>query len=156
MLITSYPLGQRLLCGARVYELHLKSSGIYCCLTAVSVGSAASGEDTACLLCGCCISQERINTSAAPKAPWVFFQLPHLHLIYHGVSEQCTQWDRARQLALSAGHQDSMINILPTCDTMIKTRTASLVPIHISCIKLLNPWDESDINVFVMWLWGGT
>ena len=42
---------------------------------------------------GCCASQERINMSAVPTAPWLFFQLPRWHLAYPGFREQ---WDTAR------------------------------------------------------------
>ena len=66
----------------------------FCCITAVSAGSATRGENTACILLqlppqlgenavmaaaptrrevtlcyGCCISQERIHVSAVPTAP---------------------------------------------------------------------------------------
>ena len=42
---------------------------------------------------GCCASQERINMSAVPTAPWLFFQLPRWHLAYPRFREQ---WDTAR------------------------------------------------------------
>ena len=39
----------------------------------------------------CCASQERINMSAVPTAPCVFFQPFSLHLAYPGFREQCRQ-----------------------------------------------------------------
>ena len=53
--------------------------------------------------CGCCISQERIHVSAVLTGPQVFFWPLTLHLAYHGFSEQCAEWDTARQLASSTG-----------------------------------------------------
>ena len=41
---------------------------------------------------GCCCP-ERINMSAVPTAPRVFFQLPQSHLIYLGFSEPCEHQD---------------------------------------------------------------
>ena len=46
----------------------------YCCVTDVSVGSATRGGNTGVCCYSCCTSQERINMSAVPMAPWVFFQ----------------------------------------------------------------------------------
>ena len=45
-----------------------------------------------CCYC-CCASQERINMSAVPTAPCLFFQLSRWHLTYPGFREQ---WDTAR------------------------------------------------------------
>ena len=45
----------------------------YCCVTAVSVGSAMREGNTGVCCYSCCTSQERINMSAVPMAPWVFF-----------------------------------------------------------------------------------
>ena len=42
---------------------------------------------------GCCASQERINVSAFPMAPRVFFQPLSLSLAYPGFSEQCEHQD---------------------------------------------------------------
>ena len=45
---------------------------------------------------GCCACQERINMSAVPKAPRVFFQSSSSHLAYPGFSKQrgqCEQQD---------------------------------------------------------------
>ena len=36
----------------------------------------------------CCASRERMNVSAVPTAPWVFFQLSRLCLDYLGIKEQ--------------------------------------------------------------------
>ena len=46
-----------------------------------------------CYVCcyGCCTSQERINASAVPTAPHIFFQPLILHLAHHGFSEQYAQ-----------------------------------------------------------------
>ena len=40
---------------------------------------------------GCRASQERINVSAVPMAPWVFFQPLSSSFAYPGFSEQCEQ-----------------------------------------------------------------
>ena len=42
----------------------------------------------------CCASQERINMSAVPTAPCVFFQPFSLHLAYPGFSKQCKQYEQ--------------------------------------------------------------
>ena len=85
---------------------------IYCCVTAVSFGSAMRGENTEYLLlglllqpgkklcCGCSASQERINVSAVPMAPWVSFQPLSSSLTYPGFSKQCGQWDTAIQCSI--------------------------------------------------------
>ena len=39
----------------------------------------------------CCASQQIINMSAIPMAPWVSFQPLSLHLVYSGFSKQCRQ-----------------------------------------------------------------
>jgi len=66
-----YLLGHGILCAAGIYEFHLESGGIYCCIAAVPIGSATRGENIVCLLLqllhqqgeqtvhGCCASQER-------------------------------------------------------------------------------------------------
>ena len=41
----------------------------------------------------CPASQERLNVSAVPTAPQVFFQPISLHLAYPGFSKQCEQQD---------------------------------------------------------------
>ena len=96
-----------------LYELHHESPG-YCCTGATLEqhhGYVTWGYVLAvmamlwlcCVRCyGCCTSQERINASAVPTAPHIFFQLLSLHLARHGFSEQYAQWDTARQLALWA------------------------------------------------------
>ena len=48
---------------------------------------------------GCCAIQERINVSAVPMAPHIFFQLLSSCFAYPELSEQCAQWDIARKLA---------------------------------------------------------
>ena len=114
-----------------IYELYLKSSGHYCCLTAVSAESATRRENIVCLLLQLllqpgvnavmasvpakrevcvvlgyavaaalsCVSQERINVSAVPTSPQVFFQPFTLCFVCRGFSQQYRQWT-ARQLAL--------------------------------------------------------
>ena len=104
----------------------------FCCITAVSAGSATRGENTACKLLtaaasnrwGCCsgrcTSQERgwvglpyamaaavpaasagrINVSAVPTAPWVFFRPLSSHLAHQRAVQ--TVW-RAKQLAQWGG-----------------------------------------------------
>ena len=71
---------------------------------------------------GCCISQERINTSAAPTAPGVFFQLSRLHLVYHGFNKQCGQYERwdnwhstQGKSAIQRGFKNDLILILCAC-----------------------------------------
>ena len=56
---------------------------------------------------GCHASQERLNVSAFPTAPHVFFQSLSSNLTYHGFGEQCTQKDTARQ---PASEQDQQYN----------------------------------------------
>ena len=82
----------------------------YCCITTVSIGSATREDslstDMAALSArrehcyGCCVRQKRINVSAVPTAPQIFFESLRSRLAYHRFSEQCTQWDTARQLVL--------------------------------------------------------
>ena len=84
-----------------------RKRGRYCCITAMSIGSAMRGEIIACLLLwllhqpgeklcrvrlcyGCCVSQKRISVSAVPTAPRVFFQTLSSCLAYPGFSEQCS------------------------------------------------------------------
>ena len=43
---------------------------------------------------GCCASQERINVSALPMAPRIFFQPLSSSLTYPGINEQCRQYER--------------------------------------------------------------
>ena len=45
------------------------------------------------LCCGCRASQERINVSAVPMAPHIFFQPLSSSLAYPEFSEQCEQQD---------------------------------------------------------------
>ena len=126
--ITRYLLGHGLLCAVGVCELHLKKKKHwhYCCITAVWVGSAMSGDDTVCLmlwlLCQpgerlCCVRlcydccPEMRNVSAVPMAPGVFFQPISLHFVYHGFDDQCPQWDTVRQLASGTGWRATHIHI---------------------------------------------
>ena len=87
----------------------------HCCVAAVFVGLAAGGETIACplpqllrqpgerLCCvrlcyvccySCCTIQERIDMSAVPTAPHIFFKPLSSHLAYHEFSEQCTQCEQ--------------------------------------------------------------
>ena len=50
MHVTKCLLGHELLCDVHMCELYLESSGIYCRITAASLGSARRGENIACLL----------------------------------------------------------------------------------------------------------
>ena len=45
------------------------------------------------LCCGCLANQERINVSAVPTAPRIFFQPLSTSLAYPELSEQCEQQD---------------------------------------------------------------
>ena len=101
MSIMRCSLGHGLLCVVWIYELHLESSGVYCCFMAVSLGSATRRENIVCLPLWYCISQERINVSAVPMALRVFFQTLSLCLAYPGFSKteiqclteiQCDNW----------------------------------------------------------------
>ena len=87
----------QVVCGTQICKLHLES--IYCCLMAVSVGLVTRGENIECLLLRLLhqlVENKRFWSSSASR---VFFQLSHLHLIYHELSEQ---WI-ARQLASRTG-----------------------------------------------------
>ena len=79
MCVMRYSLGHGL-CAVCFYELHLESGGNYCGITDMSVESATKGENTACLLLGYCVSQEKIKVSAVPMASPVFFQPLNSHL----------------------------------------------------------------------------
>ena len=80
-----------------IYELNLESSGI----TAASLWPLCQpGEKLYWVrLCygrcySCCISQERINVSAVPMPPQLFFQTLNLCLAYPGFSRQCERQDK--------------------------------------------------------------
>ena len=53
-----------LLCAVLMCKLHLESRVIYCCIMAVSAGSALSGENINCLLL-CLLHQPEENTVMA-------------------------------------------------------------------------------------------
>ena len=57
-----------------------------------------------CCCYGCCASLERINTSAVSTALLAFFQPLSSHLTCLGFSEQCAQWDTARQFIMPVFH----------------------------------------------------
>ena len=79
------------------------------------LAAAAAGErlryGCAVMLCyvmlvwcyGCCASQERISKSAILVASHIFFLSLSSCLAYHGFSDQCAQWDTARQLVSRTG-----------------------------------------------------
>ena len=46
---------------------------------------------------GCCASQERINVSSVPIAPWVLLQPFSSRLAHSGFSKQCRQCEQDRQ-----------------------------------------------------------
>ena len=60
------------------------------CVTAASVGQPREESYRVCRY-GCCVSQERINVSAIPKAPGVFLQPLSSRFAYPGFSKQCRQ-----------------------------------------------------------------
>ena len=61
------------------------------------------------LCCGCRASQEKINVSAVPMVPSVFFQPLSSSLAYPEFSEQCEQQDNWRhQQDLQYRHQGGM------------------------------------------------
>ena len=89
----------------------------YCCIMAVSMGSAPRGENTVCLLlplllqprrevlCSfvvlccicyycCCASQTRVNMSDVSMAPQVFFHPLISLLAYVGLSKHCGQCEQ--------------------------------------------------------------
>ena len=77
-------------------------------MSTVMAAASSRREIVSCRLCygshyGYCISQERMHVSAVLTAPQVFFWPLTLHLAYHGFSEQCAEWDTARQLASQTG-----------------------------------------------------
>ena len=94
-----HSLGHGFLCAVWMHELHPPKP----CITAVSWLRLLGQPREEGIQCVCCSSQERTNSSQVPMAPWVFFQLPCSHLVYHGCA-QCSWWDTVRQRALSAGH----------------------------------------------------
>ena len=87
-----------LLCVIQIYELHLESSGITAASRLCPLGKPRQERRQRV----CCyhghISQERIQlwplASQDRGCAVVFFQLPHLHLVYHGFKEQSTQYEQ--------------------------------------------------------------
>ena len=101
MRITRYSLGHKLLCAVRIYEPHLRKQQhtmasrlsherreyrYGCCVSQERVCAVI-----VCYVCcyGSCASQKRINMSAVPIAPHMFFQPLSSHLAYPGFSKQC-------------------------------------------------------------------
>ena len=85
---------------------------------------------------GCCCP-ERMNMSAVPTAPWVFFQLPRSHLIHPGFSDQCEQQD-----TIIIYFQESASNFLKPWRGKILLRLLNLL-FHNCLIKrfiLLQPY----------------
>ena len=74
-----------------IYELHLKKQRHYCCVMAVSDGSATEERIEHVYCYSCCVSQERINVSAIPTASRVSFQPLSSRLAYPGFGKQCRQ-----------------------------------------------------------------
>ena len=106
---------------SNAYVSSTRSGRNYCCIMGVSLGSAIRGETIAWILLqllhqqgdntvmaavsarrevvcsyvyGCCASQNRINVSAFPMAPRIFFWPLSSHLAYPGFSEQCAQCEQ--------------------------------------------------------------
>ena len=62
-----YFLGHGLLCAAGIYEFLAESGGIYCCISAVSMGSALEERIECAYHYSCCTSKERkLLVAAAP------------------------------------------------------------------------------------------
>ena len=133
--------------------------------------SATRGENIACLLlwllhhpgerlccvslcygscCVCCISQERIQPGVLTAYQVSFWPFT-LHLAYHGFSEQCTQWDTARQVASQAGSviQPSS-HLIPQTASAVQTSLLSWIqpqwtslpghsPRHLKLIPKMKP-----------------
>ena len=76
MRLPGWSLGYRL-CLVGIYELHLRKRWHYCCVTAVSVGSATEERIEHVYCYSCCVSQERIDVSAIPAASRVSSLLAH-------------------------------------------------------------------------------
>lgn len=82
-------LGLNTLCCWRLWAPPRKRRH-YCCVMAVPISQPWEERVQLLLLWLLCQPDEiRINGSAIPTAPGVFFQLPHLCLVYHGFNEQC-------------------------------------------------------------------
>ena len=117
MHITVYSLGHRLLCEIFLYKLHHESPG--CCCTGATLErhhdyviwhyvmatlwlsysgcyNCCVSQERGCLMVlnVCCASQQIINMSAIPMAPWVSFQPLSLHLAYSGFSKQCRKCEQ--------------------------------------------------------------
>ena len=82
------------------------------------------------LCCGCCyscisqekgcVSQERINVSVVPMAPWVSFQPLSSCLAYPGFSKQCAQqysWHCKHESALQSSLNGGEMLMIPAQDT---------------------------------------
>ena len=100
MLITRYSLAHRLLWEVRLDERHYESPG--CCCPGATLQQHHSYVIRGYVmpplrLCSgccydCCVSQERVNVSAVPTAPPVFFQPLISSISYPGFSEQQDSW----------------------------------------------------------------
>ena len=95
-------LGYGLLCAVFLYQLHIEISSIYYCVTAVSVGSVMSGENTGCLLLWQYFSRietvlwllchpEKNKCVCSSHGSSYFVPAFSSHLGYHVFSEQCEQ-----------------------------------------------------------------
>ena len=117
MYVTRYLLGCGLLCAVHLYELHHKARaaaalGLHWSNTMVMfyevllrlhygyilvifwplLGLQHQHGERVCY--GCHGSQERINLSAIPSAPRIFFQPLISHLAYPGFSKQCRECEQ--------------------------------------------------------------
>ena len=66
-----------------------------CGYVMVAATAAASAGERLCY--GCHASQERINMSAVPMAPYVIFQALSSSFAYLGFSKQCKQCEQDQQ-----------------------------------------------------------
>ena len=62
---------------------------------AATMAAVSARREVVCsYVYGCCASQNRINVSAFPMAPRIFFWPLSSHLAYPGFSEQCAQCEQ--------------------------------------------------------------
>ena len=96
MVRLSLPIGLSALAPRFVNNDYATAEVTYSIVHAPSPGKALEGCVWLCCVmyvccCGCRVSQERINVSAVPMDPRIFFQPLSSRLAYHGFSEQCEQ-----------------------------------------------------------------
>ena len=73
--------------------------GVWGHASILSVMPNAAPDNQQSLKIPCSYCPGRINMSAVPTAPWVFFQLPQLQLIYLGFSKHCEHQDIAQAVS---------------------------------------------------------